>query len=197
MLAFDSNQTALVEDALIFDLKFGRIRDIDVSKQGDIYISTGNEVPAGKSYFHLPDRDSSLTYDVVIRLKEPGNEPEPSTASTDGIQLTESQYQGSQLFTRWCASCHHKNMVERMTAPPLAGSQQRWLNTADYKGKTGQQWLYDRVRNAPAVVKEEHPYGTQLYQEWNKAPMTPDPLTNEEIDHIFDYVEVAKAKNAL
>lgn len=103
---------------------------------------------------------------------------------------TESQKKGQELFMAYCASCHNKNMVDPMTGPALKGAKQRGIENGEFDGISGEEWLYRWVKNSQEVVKAWHPYGTALFNEWNKSIMPAHPLSVEEIDNIFDYIEM-------
>ena len=90
---------------------------------------------------------------------------------------------GKTLFKNQCAACHNRNMKDDMTGPALAGFQERW---ADFPPED----LYKWIRNSQALINEEHPRALEIWNEWNKVPMTPFlSLTDEDIDAILLYIE--------
>lgn len=99
---------------------------------------------------------------------------------------TASAQDGKQLFTTNCASCH--NPVKDATGPALQGKSSE---------VPSRQWIYDWVHNSSKVIASGDKYANDLYNKWNKVPMTHFPdLTNDQIDAIIKYVDEYKAPGA-
>ncbi len=101
-----------------------------------------------------------------------------------GLLLTttaSAQPDGEKLFKGYCASCHQ--IDKDMTGPALRGSVERW------SGK--EELLYEWVRNPAAVKAGGDPYVRQMLAEWEPRSglMTGQPLSDEEITAIFDFVD--------
>lgn len=94
---------------------------------------------------------------------------------------------GKALFQTNCASCH--NVHKDMTGPALAGVEGRW---ADKK------LLHDWILNPQAVLKTGDKYANDLFNKWNKIPMTAfqGVLSSEEIDAILKYIKEEESKPA-
>jgi len=89
---------------------------------------------------------------------------------------------GKELFKNNCAACHNKDMKSKMTGPALAGVEDRW---ADYPMED----LYEWIRNSQSMVNAGHPRAVEVYEEWNKVPMTPFlNLTDEDIENMLIYI---------
>lgn len=85
---------------------------------------------------------------------------------------------GKALFQSNCASCH--NPLKDATGPALKG-----IN-ATFPSK---QWGYDWVHNSAALIAAGDKTAVDIFNKFNKTPMTAFPqLKNEEIDAIFAYV---------
>ena len=89
-----------------------------------------------------------------------------------------AQPDGKKLFTGNCASCHKPD--KDFTGPALKGAQARWEGKGD---------IHAWVRNSTAVIKSGNPYANELFAKWKNVLMTPQALTDEEIDAVFAYVE--------
>lgn len=89
--------------------------------------------------------------------------------------------QGEKVFKANCASCHKPD--KDMTGPALKGAQARWEGKGD---------IYAWVKNSTAVIKSGNGYANELFNAWNKSVMTPNAVSNEDIDAIFAYVEAYK-----
>lgn len=91
---------------------------------------------------------------------------------------------GQELFQTNCASCH--NPVRDMTGPALQPA------IPEIPG--GKQWIYDWVHNSSAVIASGDKYANDLFNKWNKVPMTAFPqLSESDIDDILAYVASYKA----
>jgi mono/diheme cytochrome c family protein len=91
-----------------------------------------------------------------------------------------AQPDGQKLFKQNCASCHGITQA-KLVGPGLQGVSDRWPD----KGKL-RAW----IRNAPEFLKTGDAYANRLFEEYNKALMSPFPqLTDEEIDAILGYIE--------
>lgn len=100
---------------------------------------------------------------------------------------------GEKLFQQNCASCHKPD--KDMTGPALKGSRQRWIDNSSEDN------FYSWVRNSGEVIASGDAYANELFNKWNKSTMTPQNLTNEQIDAVFEYIEsytgpVAKKSDA-
>ena len=96
--------------------------------------------------------------------------------------------QGKVLFQGKCASCHHP--LRDGTGPALSGVRQRWIDNGDFEDKTGEEWLYEWIRNNNNVLDAGHPYANDLYEEWGEAKMNLFAgLKDDEIDALLYYVD--------
>src|SRR5690606_22527148 len=89
---------------------------------------------------------------------------------------------GKQLFNQNCAACH--SLDRKMTGPALANVQERLMADEGL----GVDWIHAWVRNSPKMIAEGDPYGVRIFNEYNKAAMTPMPtLSDQDIDDILAY----------
>ena len=88
---------------------------------------------------------------------------------------------GKKLFVSNCASCHHKNMKDDMTAPALAGVRERWEGREDL--------LKAWIRNSQKVIASGDPYAVKLYKDWNNSVMNSFSFSDEDIEEILDYID--------
>jgi cytochrome c551/c552 len=86
--------------------------------------------------------------------------------------------QGEKIFRGNCASCHKPD--RDMTGPAVAGSRARWEGRGD---------IYAWIRNSQAVIRSGNPYAVELFNQWNRSVMTPQALTDEEIDAVLYYAD--------
>ncbi len=86
---------------------------------------------------------------------------------------------GEALFKANCTSCHALN--KRVLGPALAGVNDRHDNA----------WLHKWIRNSPGMIASGDKAAVGLYEQYNKAAMTPFPqLTDGDIDNILAYIKV-------
>lgn len=92
-----------------------------------------------------------------------------------------AQPNGELLFKGNCASCHRAT-TEDLTGPGLKGVKARW------EGR--EKLIYEWIRNPQKVLNSGDAYVTKLYAEYKSSGiMTPQALSDEEIDAVLDYVE--------
>ena len=87
---------------------------------------------------------------------------------------------GKTLFINNCATCHNKNMKDKLTGPALAGVETRWETKAK---------LYSWIRNSQAMIASGDAYAVKLYNDYGKSQMTAFPnLKDADIDNILAYI---------
>lgn len=63
----ESEQKA-VEEQIIFNEMFGRIRDMEADDDGNLYFSTANILPVGRTAYDHMKKDTTLRYDVIVKV---------------------------------------------------------------------------------------------------------------------------------
>ena len=101
---------------------------------------------------------------------------------------------GKNLFKANCASCHNPKVNQ--TGPALMGVTKRWEDGADFKGKSGNVWLHQWIKNNAEVLAAGNPYATALKGQWKSAMTLFTQLKDEDVDKILVYVEAPDAFNA-
>lgn len=84
---------------------------------------------------------------------------------------------GAQLF-KACAACHQLGKG-RLVGPDLYQVSQR----------RDREWLIKFIRNSQEVVQSGDEYAVKLFEEYNKIPMPPANLTDEQIVSVLDYID--------
>ncbi len=92
---------------------------------------------------------------------------------------------GAKLFKSYCASCHYPS-EKTLVGPGLAGVTE----------KHDMEWIYKWVKNSSEFIASGDKDAVAIYNEFNKLAMPAQPVTNEEIDAIFAYVNEAGAASA-
>lgn len=88
---------------------------------------------------------------------------------------------GKELFTANCASCHNKNMKDKLTGPALGGVRERWNDD---------KALYSWIRNSQALIAAGHPRAVELWNQWKPVLMNNfTSLKDEEIESMLLYID--------
>lgn len=87
---------------------------------------------------------------------------------------------GKELFKQNCASCHHP--LKDGTGPALQGAREKWEAAGDD--------IYAWIKNPQAQYDANVPSAVNL--QYNPGGMTPQSVTNEQIDAILEYVDAVK-----
>lgn len=85
---------------------------------------------------------------------------------------------GEKVFKGNCASCHKPD--KDMTGPALKGAKARW----DGKGD-----IHAWIKNSQDLVKGGNAYANELFAKWNKSVMTPNAISDADIDAVLYYVD--------
>lgn len=115
-----------------------------------------------------------LTFSTTIYSQEEA--AEATTADAGGDVAA-----GEALFKANCAACH--KMDAKAVGPALRG-------VAD---KFDRDWLHKWIRNSQGLVNAGDPIAVKLFEENNRAIMTPFPaLSDADIDNILAYTSQPK-----
>lgn len=92
---------------------------------------------------------------------------------------------GEKLFKSNCAACH--KLDSKGIGPALRGVGDMFER----------EWLYKWIRNSQDLIRSGDSQANKIFEEWNKAVMTPFPgLSDEDIDDILSYLDQPKAEPA-
>jgi cytochrome c oxidase cbb3-type subunit III len=98
-----------------------------------------------------------------------------------GFSLSGKAQNGESLFKAKCGVCH---IVDKnSTGPVLKGVKQKWEDAGE------SNLLYDWVRNAEGMIASGKSQMANAIKDFSPSSMTPQDVSNEEIDAIFDYVD--------
>lgn len=58
----------ITQEHIFLNEKYGRLRDLAFDDEGNIYISTANQIPSSAVGYPKPNKDESLNYDVIVKV---------------------------------------------------------------------------------------------------------------------------------
>jgi len=88
---------------------------------------------------------------------------------------------GAKLFKSNCSACHSVGKIS--TGPILKGARQRWIENSSEEN------FYKWIKNSTTVIESGDPYAKELFSEFKNSVMTPQTVSDEEIDAIFEFLE--------
>lgn len=110
VLKLNNRKDAIVSEKIYFYKQFGRLRDVCVSSDGDVYISTSNRdwkkarnpQPHDDKIIRIAkisdlDNLSDAVYDTMMEIHS-------GEAAADNISIS-----GAAVYASYCASCHRKD----------------------------------------------------------------------------------------
>lgn len=98
---------------------------------------------------------------------------------------------GKSLFKANCAACHNPKVDG--TGPALQGVTARWNAAGKFKGRTGEQWLRDWIRNYNVPVSAGYRYAIDMANSRPSAMNIFGTIKDSDIDAIIFYVENASS----
>lgn len=98
--------------------------------------------------------------------------------ATSSVSMAQT---GEQLFKSKCNTCH---LVDKnSTGPNLQGVKQKWADAGEA------EFLYEWVQNPGKLYASGKSTMAAAIKEFSKTDMTPQDVTNEQVDAILDYVD--------
>lgn len=156
VLKLSEDGRSIINEDVLFENEYGRLRDVCISPAGDVYISTSNHDwnPMGKPI---------ASDDRIIKISKSDKPFSKPVLATN--QVLSSTATGATLYVQYCASCH-KEDGKGMEGifPPLVGSErvnsaERALVAKVLKGSTGPAVIngvkYDITMPSFAFLKDE------------------------------------------
>jgi len=98
VLKLDDDGKKILNEQVYFENKFGRIRDLCVSPEGDVYLATSNRDWNPVSGFPIPSDDR------IIKISKLDPENPQNIVST-----IPAGSKSALLYQQYCASCHKEN----------------------------------------------------------------------------------------
>lgn len=127
ILKLNAAGNAVVEEAIYLDGQFGRLRDVCVAPNGDVYVSTSNRD------WNKTNKYSNAADDRIIKISPFKNakgqveikKAQPATVPVASAQQGQKELSGKLLYNNYCVSCHQqdgKGLAD--VFPPLLMAEQ-------------------------------------------------------------------------
>lgn len=93
-----------------------------------------------------------------------------------------AQEDGGKLFKSYCAACHSTG-TNALVGPGLAGIGDKYER----------EWLYNWIKDSQGLIASGDADAVAIFEEFNKIPMPAQPVNNEQIDAILDFIKASEA----
>lgn len=88
---------------------------------------------------------------------------------------------GKQLFTTYCKACH--SIEQNLVGPALK----------DVEERRDSAWIYSFIKGSQAMVDAGDSVAVALFNQFNKIPMPNQPVDDDQIGLILDYIEIVSS----
>ena len=105
----------ILSESIVIDNRYGRIRDLCISPEGDLYISTSNHDWNPRDPFPMPEDDRILRVSLADEMEVAAFIEKSGVDISKQRQLAQSDSEeatgvpGQSLYSNYCASCHKDN----------------------------------------------------------------------------------------
>lgn len=104
-----------------------------------------------------------------------------AVAIVSQVFFTSAQESGQELFETFCATCH--KIDQNSTGPKLQGVRKTWADLGE------SELMYEWIKNPAGLKESGKSKRAAIAWEFSPSAMSPQPVNNEQIDSIFNYVD--------
>jgi cytochrome c oxidase cbb3-type subunit 3 len=97
------------------------------------------------------------------------------------VFLTKAQQSGQELYETFCSACHA--IDQSRVGPKLQGVRKLWMDAGEG------DLIYEWVKNPNGLKESGRSKRAAIAWDYSPSNMSPQPLTNEQIDAILDYAD--------
>jgi len=97
------------------------------------------------------------------------------------VFIAQAQDSGKELFETFCSTCH--KIDQNSTGPKLKGVRQLWEDEGE------SELIYEWIKNPAGLKESGKSKRAAIAWEFSPSAMNPQPVNNEQIDAILDYVD--------
>ncbi len=145
ILKLNAQGNAVVEETIYLDGQFGRLRDVFVAPNGDVYVSTSNRDwnKTNKYSNAADDRIIKISAFKGLKGQVEINQSVPEVVPAATGMLAQKELSGKLLYTKYCASCHQQDgtglpdvFPPLLLAEQVAGTKSVFIDIV-LNGRTG------------------------------------------------------------
>ncbi len=119
VMKLSENGRQVLSDKLLLEGKYGRLRDLCVSPEGDVYVATSNRDWNPSPGFPKANDDR------ILRIRKVKNSKVMAAQLQSAAAAAPKELTGAVLYNQYCVSCHKEDgMGVAGTFPPLNGALQ-------------------------------------------------------------------------
>ncbi|GAA4320117.1 PQQ-dependent sugar dehydrogenase [Compostibacter hankyongensis] len=123
VLQLDQEKRRILSEKIYFSKEFGRLRDICISPEGDIYIATSNRDWNPGPGFPKPQDDRILRISRISKRDDLSRVDPQKAIPLPAATVKATASDGVSVYNSYCASCHKPNgKGVKGSFPPLLGS---------------------------------------------------------------------------
>jgi cytochrome c oxidase cbb3-type subunit III len=97
------------------------------------------------------------------------------------VFIAQAQESGKELFETFCSTCH--KIDQNSTGPKLQGVRKLWEDEGEG------ELIYEWIKNPAGLKESGKSKRAAIAWEFSPSAMNPQPVNNEQIDAILDYVD--------
>lgn len=97
------------------------------------------------------------------------------------VFIAQAQESGQELFETFCSTCH--KIDQNSTGPKLQGVRKLWEDEGEG------ELIYEWIKNPAGLKESGKSKRAAIAWEFSPSAMNPQPVNNEQIDAILDYVD--------
>ena len=131
----------------------------------------------------LSDEEITKIFDYVANPNAEVAEAKETAPAAAGGEVSELVLKGEKLFKANCAACHSIG-DNKVVGPGLKG----------ISDKREREWLGKWIINSAELIASGDADANAIFDEFNKVPMPPQPVNEEDIDAILAYIKTPPVK---
>ncbi|MBX2960537.1 MAG: c-type cytochrome [Flavobacteriales bacterium] len=124
----------------------------------------------------LSDEQLNEIYDYLANPNAETAAPKEAATASEGV--SEEVLLGEKLYKANCAACHSVG-DNKLVGPGLKGINE----------KRSFEWLVKWIKNSPELIASGDADAKAIFEEFNKVPMPPQNVTDDEIKAILAYIK--------
>jgi len=146
---------------------------------------TGGKIPMQAFETTLSDEEITSVFDYLKDPEGYGAGSDSEVEEVAAVEITEVNEAGKKLFKANCAACHSVG-ANKVVGPGLQGVNDKYER----------EWLGKWIKNSAELIASGDADANAIFNEYNKVPMPAQPVSDEDIDAILEYIVNPGTKKA-